>query len=682
VRTVGIKLQAEVANYIAGVKESAKATDGLVDELQKAARAGDETAVATEVFGKTAKTAAGHVEKLDHEIKQAERELRQLAVAFAEAETAADRADLSKNIRKTQTELTKLKQNKNVLKNLIPKEVLDDVIPNSQNSPGIFKRFSSSLTSAFEGGIGPAEVVPALAALAPLIGGVISAGIIGGAGVGGVIGGVLLAARDARVKAAGTELGQNLLGQLTKDADVFIGPVLRNIGKIEAAFGSLNGQIKNIFGGSAGFLDPLVNGAIGGIRGILGGIEALVAKGKPVIDALGQSFTTIGSAVGSALKTIAGGSESAATALNDFANDVAVVIKGVGWAVRGLTELYNAMMLPTHLETEWFFKWKTGIDYMAAKTPVASAAVDALGNVLPSVVKGMLSAGEAAGKAGLQMQTFADKMDEAAAKGRGLYDSQTDVAQAIADTTKAVKENGRTLDLNTQKGRDNRKALSDLAGKLEENFKGYVKVGIGSSEASARANDARATFIRVATQMGATKTQAGALADEMGLIKTKKIDFLVNTHDAVGRLNAARDAINRIHGKTVEVHVSVTGTERLNALGHRIGGAATGGPIEGPGTTTSDSIPMMLSRGEHVWTAREVAAAGGQAAVSALRASVLSGSPRAMPANFGPQKVIVETRNVVEFVGGADAFGQLMAYSLRVKPGVRATIAKTLKVPA
>src|SRR5690606_36338975 len=44
-------------------------------------------------------------------------------------------------------------------------------------------------------------------------------------------------------------------------------------------------------------------------------------------------------------------------------------------------------------------------------------------------------------------------------------------------------------------------------------------------------------------------------------------------------------------------------------------GRANGGPVIGPGTATSDSIPARLSNGEHVWTAREVANAGGHAAM-------------------------------------------------------------------
>lgn len=45
-----------------------------------------------------------------------------------------------------------------------------------------------------------------------------------------------------------------------------------------------------------------------------------------------------------------------------------------------------------------------------------------------------------------------------------------------------------------------------------------------------------------------------------------------------------------------------------------------GGDVDGPGTTTSDSILARLSRNEHVWTAREVAGAGGHAVVERMRA--------------------------------------------------------------
>ena len=53
-------------------------------------------------------------------------------------------------------------------------------------------------------------------------------------------------------------------------------------------------------------------------------------------------------------------------------------------------------------------------------------------------------------------------------------------------------------------------------------------------------------------------------------------------------------------------------------------GFASGGAVRGPGTGTSDDIPAWLSNGEHVWTSREVRAAGGHANVEALRELALN----------------------------------------------------------
>lgn len=54
---------------------------------------------------------------------------------------------------------------------------------------------------------------------------------------------------------------------------------------------------------------------------------------------------------------------------------------------------------------------------------------------------------------------------------------------------------------------------------------------------------------------------------------------------------------------------------------------ATGGAIRGPGTGTSDDILSWLSNGEHVLTAADVKALGGQGGVYALRDLIKSGEP-------------------------------------------------------
>jgi len=73
-----------------------------------------------------------------------------------------------------------------------------------------------------------------------------------------------------------------------------------------------------------------------------------------------------------------------------------------------------------------------------------------------------------------------------------------------------------------------------------------------------------------------------------------------------------------------QVRVGVSSPSALAAAG--VPGFDSGGPVFGPGSTTSDSILARLSNQEHVWSALEVKGAGGHAAVAGLRAAARTGS--------------------------------------------------------
>ncbi|WP_402465802.1 phage tail tape measure protein [Isoptericola aurantiacus] len=78
-----------------------------------------------------------------------------------------------------------------------------------------------------------------------------------------------------------------------------------------------------------------------------------------------------------------------------------------------------------------------------------------------------------------------------------------------------------------------------------------------------------------------------------------------------------------LQSAVLNLHSNITRTITERSVTAKHLGKATGGSVVGPGTGTSDSVPAMLSNGEHVWTAKEVDAAGGHGAVEAMRAAVL-----------------------------------------------------------
>ena len=96
--------------------------------------------------------------------------------------------------------------------------------------------------------------------------------------------------------------------------------------------------------------------------------------------------------------------------------------------------------------------------------------------------------------------------------------------------------------------------------------------------------------------------------------RSSNVNQTASTGAAESALN--RTARNRTSRITVFQSVRTSGSATARAMG---------GPVYGPGTGTSDSIPALLSNGEHVITAKEVAQAGGQDAIYRMREAIRSG---------------------------------------------------------
>ena len=119
----------------------------------------------------------------------------------------------------------------------------------------------------------------------------------------------------------------------------------------------------------------------------------------------------------------------------------------------------------------------------------------------------------------------------------------------------------------------------------------------------------------------------------------KPINFLIDTVYNEG----IRPLWNKVAG--------VVGADKLD----KVKAFATGGAVYGAGTATSDSIPALLSNNEHVWTAREVSAAGGHGAVEAIRQTALAGGftyARGGRVGFPNPPRIPSARTLLEAVKG------------------------------
>lgn len=156
---------------------------------------------------------------------------------------------------------------------------------------------------------------------------------------------------------------------------------------------------------------------------------------------------------------------------------------------------------------------------------------------------------------------------------------------------------------------------------LDEQARAGAASGQTQEALTARYEEGRAALVRQLEQMGLTSGQAQALADKYNAVPGKVSTFFqAETAQAQAEVD---DFVRRNTGRVIRYkgEFEPAQTAPQGAMVR----AASGGAIFGPGTGTSDSVPALLSNGEHVLTAAEVVALGGHDAVYRMRAAARRG---------------------------------------------------------
>jgi TP901 family phage tail tape measure protein len=237
-----------------------------------------------------------------------------------------------------------------------------------------------------------------------------------------------------------------------------------------------------------------------------------------------------------------------------------------------------------------------------------------------------------------QTGSLADLFD-AQQKAAGVVlserDAQRQFREAIDTATEALKKNGQNLDISTAAGRENQDALDGVAEAGWSLIESMVARGAPEAELQDAMAQTRQAYLDQAAAQGIEAGAAEDLADSLGLIPESVTSIVsVSTEQAQARTDAFIAAYsNRSIPMTMRFHADVGAmtSQLYSAFSTVYGNAsrqASGGAIVGPGTSTSDSVPIMASTGEHMLSAAEVRMAGGQGAVYRLRAAIRSGELR------------------------------------------------------
>lgn len=279
---------------------------------------------------------------------------------------------------------------------------------------------------------------------------------------------------------------------------------------------------------------------------------------------------------------------------------------------------------------EAFADQKSALEGTGAAADGASAGLDAAGDSLDGVADSAQNA----------EQMITDTVNALKGFNSGQLDlngAQRDFEASIDSVTESIKSNGQSLDITTEKGRSNQAALDGIA-QSAVNMAGALYQQTGSQQQATDALESgRSSLIAALGQYGITgqaaqdyadkiigtptdwatlfSSNAPAAGDQIDDLKNKilsvpagkTVQIVAQTAAAQGQLDAF---IRQNDGRVISVR-QVLVQQAVDA-GAAPGAAkaaynrAGGGPVYGPGTGTSDSIPAMLSNGEYVIRERSV----------------------------------------------------------------------------
>lgn len=394
----------------------------------------------------------------------------------------------------------------------------------------------------------------ALVGMAPAIGAALNAAILAGLGGAGLGAAIFAAFKDEDLRdkwkalfaGIGADLknfGRQLVPALSDSADQF-----------RRAWGQAADYVRGLFGDLGSTIGPLTRGLINMMREAAPGIKAAFAAAVPILHELAALLPTLGRGIGSFFESM---SASRAGAL-----------KGLRFLVLGLAG--SLMILGNTIEflSKWFDFWTTAAEkvYSAlAKIPVLGRPFGDFADILKginepansldktlTVMSGTtLATAQASREAARAMQELHSKMTTMISAALGADDAMLAWAAATRAVTESVRENGRNLDINTEKGYANVRAILDAVRAAEQKRQADINLAGGERASASAVGAANAAFQAQIGQLealmrklGFTQAEIDALLGKYKQIATapnitKYIDVVIRTRGDANALRAS-----------------------------------------------------------------------------------------------------------------------------------------------
>jgi len=489
------------------------------------------------------------------------------------------------------------------------------------NAQRIASFLRASIGPSLAGGIASAL---ASAGIISILGSIVGGAILGGIGLGGVIGGLIAVRNDPDVKKAAKEAGDAISAMLASASASFVPVTVAALQRIKEAAWELRPEFERIFSAASEWVEPLTEGLIGFLKELLPDLADAMESLDPVMEVIAKHLPKLGDAVGDFLKDITDED------LETFTKWLDRALTGVENLIRFMGDLFSFFAKFAELveagpfkviEAIWnFLKWLVTtpvtrpFDALREAMGQLSGPAESLGRALGTIMSSIDRLGAAARLAAGYLGGLVNAARNLAGLLGSLIPSFSGVRGAIDALLSPLRSIPGLLGslvpsfgglrgaidafLGPLRSAVDRvgalsSLLSGLPGVLGGPIGGLGSLGAAAAAAAAKAADLIAKLSNIPSPVATVKLLTGAAESAL---------------QALLRPRTMRVVVNFIRGALPSLP-----------------GFSEGGAVFGPGPRGRDSVSAMLAPGEHVWTAREVDAAGGHKAVEAMRRATLDG---------------------------------------------------------
>lgn len=358
------------------------------------------------------------------------------------ADTKPFRKDLDNDVKKTLRDSTKG----------IGKAATDGI----SNGLKSFRFIPGTFQGVFISGL-----VGVIIAAAPAISAAIQGLLSTAFGLAGIGAGIALAiSQSSELQDAFKELGGRIFNSLQSAATVFLTPIEHAVQDLGRSFDRILPDIQASFAALAPFVDDVVRGITGFVENIMPGLRRAFENSGPALMQFSIELSHLGTTLGDFISTLT--------------DDPEVLVEGLKFAFLALNvTLAGTVQILDLLGQSFAAYQEAASDFSTVFAPFSAAALIYKDNIADTdgIIRGLVPiTNEYTDALGRQGQGA----NYAAVQGNGLLETLREIynvqlaasnasiayEQSIDDLSETLADNGRTIDINTQKGRDNVTAVN------------------------------------------------------------------------------------------------------------------------------------------------------------------------------------------------------------------------------